>query len=119
LECRVIGTFYRTGDKSVRFAGDIDNFYAPNNYLVYKPTGKVLEYVVNFREGGLPGGKGDERIGVVRYSSSLRHATNENVPVYVSPLDFLGKRTALFGMTRTGQSNTVTKIIQATVSISH
>lgn len=118
LECRVIGTFYRTTDQGVRFAGDIDNFYAPNNYLVYKPTGKVLEYVVNFREGGLPGGKGDERIGVVRYSSSLRHGTRESVPVYVSPLDFLGKRTALFGMTRTGKSNTVKKIVQATVSIS-
>jgi hypothetical protein len=36
--------------------------------------------------------------------------------VYVSPQDFLGKRTALFGMTRTGKSNTVKKIIQATVA---
>jgi hypothetical protein len=113
LECRVIGTFYKDAGQAVRFAGDIDNFYAPNNYLVYKPSGKVLEYVVNFREGGLPGGKGEERIGVVRYSSSLRHVPNEQVPVYVSPLDFLGKRTALFGMTRTGKSNTVKKIIQA------
>jgi hypothetical protein len=42
----------------------------------------------------------------------------EDVPVYVSPLDFLGKRTALFGMTRTGKSNTVKKIVQATVDIS-
>src|SRR5262249_46552805 len=40
------------------------------------------------------------------------------VPVYVSPQDFLGKRTALFGMTRTGKSNTVKKIIQATVAMS-
>jgi hypothetical protein len=40
------------------------------------------------------------------------------VPVYVSPADFLGKRTALFGMTRTGKSNTVKKIIEATVSMS-
>ena len=40
------------------------------------------------------------------------------MPVYVSPFDFIGKRTALFGMTRTGKSNTVKKIIQATVAIS-
>lgn len=118
LQCRVIGTFYKDDAGSIRFAGDIDNFYSPNNYLVYKPTGKVLEYVVNFREHGLPGGKGEERIGVVRYSSSLRHQPEVSVPVYVSPLDFLGKRTALFGMTRTGKSNTVKKVIQATVSIS-
>jgi len=118
LECRVIGSFYRDGQSKIRFAGDLDNFYAPNNYRVVKPTGKVLEYIVNFREGGIPGGKGDERIGSVRYSSSMRHAVSEDVPVFVSPLDFLGKRTALFGMTRTGKSNTVKKIIQATVEIS-
>jgi hypothetical protein len=118
LECRVIGTFYRDGQGKTHFAGDLDNFYAPNNYRVFKPAGKVLEYIVNFREEGIPGGVGDERIGVVRYSSSMRHLQDEIVPVYVSPLDFIGKRTALFGMTRTGKSNTVKKIIQATVAIS-
>ena len=118
LECRVIGTFYRNPVGEVKFAGDLDNFYAPNSYEVVKPTGRLLEYIVNFRENGIPGGKGDERIGRVRYSSSQRHVTGEDVPVYVSPLDFLGKRTALFGMTRTGKSNSVKKIIQATVGIS-
>ncbi|WP_199042691.1 ATP-binding protein [Glycomyces salinus] len=118
LECRVIGTFYRIGD-AIKFAGDLDNFYAPHNYRVVKPTGKVLEYIVNFREDGIPGGKGDERIGKVRYSSSLRHHEGDEVPVYVSALDFLGKRTALFGMTRTGKSNSVKKIIQATDGISN
>ena len=38
--------------------------------------------------------------------------------MYVSPKDFLGKRTALFGMTRTGKSNTVKKIIQSSVEMS-
>ncbi|WP_194905021.1 ATP-binding protein [Catenulispora rubra] len=117
LECRVIGTFYRDTNRATRFAGDLDNFYAPHNYRVVKPSGKVLEYIVNFREDGIPGGKGDERIGRVRYSSSLRHHGGDEVPVYVSALDFLGKRTALFGMTRTGKSNSVKKIIQATVKI--
>jgi len=118
LECRVIGSFYRDEEARIRFAGDLDNFYAANNYRVAKPTGKVLEYIVNFREDGIPGGVGDERIGAVRYSSSLRHVAGEEVPVFVTPLDFLGKRTALFGMTRTGKSNTVKKMIQATVGIS-
>jgi hypothetical protein len=118
LECRVIGSFYRDAKGAIRFAGDLDNFYAANNYRVVKPAGKVLEYIVNFRDGGIPGGKGDERVGAVRYSSSLRHAPTQDVPVFVSPLDFLGKRTALFGMTRTGKSNTVKKIIQATSDIS-
>ncbi len=118
LECRVLGTFYRGEGGKVLFAGDLDNFYAPHNYSVYKPSGRVLEYIVNYREDGIPGGKGEERIGTVRYSSSRRHAQSDLVPVFVSPEDFLGKRTALFGMTRTGKSNTVKKIIQSTVSLS-
>ena len=118
LECRVLGSFYRDGGGATRFGADVDNFYSPNNYSVYKPSGNVLEYIVNFREGGiLPGGPGDQRIGEVRYASSRRHSQGASVPLYVSALDYLGKRTALFGMTRTGKSNTVKMIIQATAEL--
>ncbi len=118
FECRVLGSFYRGPEGKTSFGADVDNFYSPNNYSVYRPAGKVLEYIVNFREGaGLPGGPGDQRIGEVRYASSRRHSQGPSVPVYVSALDYLGKRTALFGMTRTGKSNTVKKVIQATAEL--
>lgn len=118
LECRVLGSFYRGPHGKTYFGADVDNFYGPNNYSVYRPSGKVLEYIVNFREGsGLPGGPGDQRIGEVRYASSRRHPQGPSVPVYVSALDYLGKRTALFGMTRTGKSNTVKMIIRATAEL--
>jgi hypothetical protein len=118
LECRVLGTFYRF-DGKVRFGADVDNFFSAHNYTVYKPRGKVLEYIVNLRETGqVPGGPDQIRLGVVRYSASLRHANSESVPVYVSPLDFVGKRTALFGMTRTGKSNTVKKIVESVAELS-
>lgn len=118
LECRILGTFYLGEDGSTRFGADVDNFYSANNYSVFKPMGRVLEYIVNFREGvGVPGGGDDVRFGKVRYSSSMRHPLSPEVPVYVSALDFVGKRTALFGMTRTGKSNTVKKLIQSTVDI--
>ncbi len=114
LECRVLGTFYRHGGV-VRFGGDIENFESPHNYQCVKPSVRLLEYIVNFREGGIVGGPGDVRIGAVRYSASQRLAAGgPEVPVYVSTYDFLGKRTALFGMTRTGKSNSVKKIVQAT-----
>ena len=118
LECRVLGSFYRDAQDNTCFGADVDNFYGPNNYSVYKPSGSVLEYLVNFREGGeLPGGLGDQQIGEVRYASSRRHIQAVSVPLYVSALDYLGKRTALFGMTRTGKSNTVKMIIQATAEL--
>jgi hypothetical protein len=120
LECRILGTFYKDKDIKNRFGADVENFYSAHNYSVYKPVGKVLEVIVNFRDGSsIPGNGIDVKIGKVRYSSSLRFQEGmEDIPVYVYPKDFLGKRTALFGMTRTGKSNTVKKIIQATVEIS-
>lgn len=118
LECRVLGSFYRDSSGKTRFGADVDNFYGPNNYSVYRPSGDVLKYIVNFRDGeSIPGGKGDQRIGVVRYASSRRHAVAAEVPVYVNAFDYLGKRTALFGMTRTGKSNTVKMVIQATAEL--
>lgn len=120
LECRVLGTFYKEENRRPRFGADLENFYSAHNYRVVKPSAPILEYIVNFREGSDLAGKAtDIRIGRVRYSSSRRFQSREvQVPVYVSPQDFLGKRTALFGMTRTGKSNTVKKVIQATVGMS-
>ncbi len=120
LECRILGTFYKDNSGNVIFGADLENFYSAHNYTVYKPTGKVLEQIVNYKDlNEVAGGVSDVKIGTVRYSSSLRFQDNaEKVPVYISPKDFIGKRTALFGMTRTGKSNTVKKIIEATVEIS-
>lgn len=120
LECRILGTFYKDGKGAVVFGADIENFYSAHNYTVYKPTGKVLEQIVNYKDlNEVAGGVSDMKIGTVRYSSSLRFQDSaEKVPVYISPKDFVGKRTALFGMTRTGKSNTVKKIIESTVEIS-
>lgn len=117
IECRILGTFYRSQpSESVAFGADVENFFSPHNYSAYKPSGRVLEFVVNFRENsGIPGGADDMRIGCVRYSSTRRLAAGPQVPIYVSTLDFIGKRTALFGMTRTGKSNTVKKLVEATV----
>jgi DNA helicase HerA-like ATPase len=118
LECRVLGTYYRQNGKSC-FGADVENFYSAHNYSVYKPKGKVLEYIVNFREGdGIPGGKDQVRLGCVRYSASRRTDQGPEVPIYVSALDFVGKRTALFGMTRTGKSNTVKKILESVKDLS-
>ena len=51
------------------------------------------------------------KIGEVRYASTDRPFQEiSRVPVEITPTDLLNQRTALFGMTRTGKSNT-TKII--------
>jgi hypothetical protein len=119
LECSVLGSFYLEDNKS-RFGADLENFYSAHNYSVVKPSPDILKAIVNYRENGTPGGSGDIKIGKVRYSSSQRfQQSEEKVPVYVQAADFAGKRTALFGMTRTGKSNTLKKIIQACVEMSN
>lgn len=122
LECRILGAFYKEGN-SFEFGADVENFYSAHNYKVFKATSKILELIVNQRDKDLvAGGENEFPIGRVRYSSSRRfYLTDEavnKVKVFINPGDMLGKRTALFGMTRTGKSNSVKKIIEATVEIS-
>ncbi len=121
LECRILGVFYRNNSGSIEFGADVENFYSPNNYTVYKARGKVLEYIVNQGLGAFYGDeeKGLFKLGHVRYTSSRRFQDKEEkVSVWISSKDLLGKRTALFGMTRTGKSNTVKMLIKATKEIS-
>ena len=122
LECRILGAFYKEGN-SFEFGADVENFYSAHNYKVFKATSKILELIVNQRDKDLvAGGENEFPIGTVRYSSSRRfYATDDSVKgvkVFINPGDMLGKRTALFGMTRTGKSNSVKKIIEASVEIS-
>src|SRR5206468_10866036 len=52
--------------------------------------------------------------GEVRYASTHRPFQQvSGVPVEITPTDLLGQKTALFGMTRTGKSNTTKIILKA------
>ena len=101
----------------------MENFFSSHYYKVYKITDEHLEFVVNKPDDATPlNSDATFPIGKVRYSSSKSFqsamAFNGDAKVYVHTNDILGKRTALFGMTRTGKSNTVKKIIEATEKLS-
>lgn len=122
MECSILGTFYKTSHGKIEFGADLENFYSPHLYRVYKPSGKYLQYIVNLRDNDGPL-KPDSnfQIGAVRYSSSRKNyseSASTDEKVYMHTKDILGKRTALFGMTRTGKSNTVKKLIEATQELS-
>ncbi|MFK2078176.1 hypothetical protein ACIXJO_02435 [Bacteroides fragilis] len=92
----------------------MENFFSSHYYKVYKITDEHLEFVVNKPDDATPlNSDATFPIGKVRYSSSKSFqsamAFNGDAKVYVHTNDILGKRTALFGMTRTGKSNTVKK----------
>ena len=56
IECRVLGTYYRQDGKT-KFGADVENFYSAHNYSVYKPAGKVLEYIVELPRRGRDSGR--------------------------------------------------------------
>ena len=120
VRCRVLGTYYmaNTGSDAAHefrlfFGSDLSNYYPNRGLKVFKPRGSVLKAIVNFRDPQLTVSAQDGHVpvGQVRYASSHRPFQGiDGVPVQITPTDLLGQKTALFGMTRTGKSNT-TKII--------
>lgn len=120
VRCRVLGTYYMVNNGSevdpafrLFFGSDLSNYYPNRGLKVFKPRGDVLKAIVNFRDPRSINSAQDGHvsIGQVRYASSHRPFQGiDGVPVQITPRDLLGQKTALFGMTRTGKSNT-TKII--------
>lgn len=114
LECRVIGTFFmekEKGEYTLKFGNDLANFYPHRGLKAYKPSEKALEAIVNF---GIDK-KNSVKIGQVRYSSTNRRGRGvSEVEVNIDPRDLIAQKTAVFGMTRTGKSNTV-KIIAKSI----
>ncbi|MDE2982939.1 MAG: DUF87 domain-containing protein [Gemmatimonadota bacterium] len=123
VRCRVLGTFYVTADSStdppiysLSFGSDISNYYPNKGLKVYKPRAAVLQRIVNYRSLGTE----EERMGApvtigrVRYASTHRPFQQvSDVPVSIMPSDLLGQKSALFGMTRTGKSNTTKIVLKA------
>ncbi len=126
LECRVLGTFY-TEDGELWLGSDLESFASAARLNVHRPRGAALELIVNHvdpmrrraaldeaRQLGIQRPVAPFRIGTVRYTSTARlHRRDEaeKVPVTIQPSDFLARRTAVLGMTRTGKSNMVKQTV--------
>ena len=121
VRCRVLGTFYVSNssadgavpDYRLFFGSDLSNYYPNRGLKVFKPRGNLLEAIVNYRDPRLDTAVSHlmVNVGEVRYASTNRPFQRiSGVHVAITPTDLLGQKSALFGMTRTGKSNT-TKII--------
>jgi DNA helicase HerA-like ATPase len=123
VRCRVLGTFYVTNigldeepKYALSFGCDISNYYPNKGLKVFKPRGEFLQRIVNYRDAVTYGALSDATvvIGRVRYASTHRQFQDvAHVPVSIIPRDLLGQKSALFGMTRTGKSNTTKVILKA------
>ena len=127
LKCRILGTFYVNRANELAFGSDLENFPSASNLRVYKPMGRALELIVNYcdparkrrmvadaQRQGFHAAPPDVEVGVVRYTSTQRlheQAKTGLVPVRINSGDFLARRTACFGMTRTGKSNLIKTLV--------
>jgi hypothetical protein len=128
IKCRVIGTFFldkESEDASedrivLRFGSDLSNYYPNRGLKVYKPNGEALKAIVNYRDTTRPDqlSKLSVPIGHVRYASTNRSFQSiSDVTVSLLPGDLLRQKTALFGMTRTGKSNTTKIVLQSVFNL--
>jgi len=132
IKTKVLGTFYETtvdGRPVLTFGSDLDSFYSSSRYKVYKPFGTSLSLIASYptvtpdEERELASNGTMPRrlnIGKIRYSSTERRRRRDAsksidtaVPVSVRIEDFVALKTAVFGMTRLGKSNTMKTIATA------
>lgn len=130
VECRVVGTFYLEGnpvgdsddDLVLQFGSDLSNYYPNRGLKVYKANGQALSRIVNYRDPDRVDPRTDHAvtIGEIRYASTNRPFQGvADVGVQIVPADLLEQKTALFGMTRTGKSNTTKVIVQSVFELRH
>ena len=128
LKCRILGTFYMESGQ-LRLGSDIENFMTLSRLRAYKPVGDALSMIVNHvnpevrkkaeedaQKAGFKSVPSPINIGTVRYTSTARIHRGQDavlVDVQIQPTDFLSRRTAVLGMTRTGKSNTVKTTVSA------
>jgi len=126
LQCRVLGQFYLSHGQ-LRLGCDVESYASAAGLAVYRPDGAALETIVNYvsperlassreeaRRLGLAGDLPRFPIGTVRFSSTDRLHRGEETgraTFHLNAVDFLARRTAVFGMTRTGKSNTVKQLV--------
>ena len=126
LGCRVLGTFYLK-DGRLRLGSDIESYASGAQLEVYRPSGAALEMIVNYNSPERAAAAGEEArrlglkgelprfpIGTVRYASThglYGGEPPETAVFHLNAVDFLARRSAVLGMTRTGKSNTVKQLV--------
>ena len=114
FDCDVIGTFYiDRNETKIQFGSDIDNVVSSARYQVFLPSPEVLSWIASYPE---PAGDDLLTLGAVRFASTRRRAREsgtDNAAVHVHIGDFVSRKTAVFGMTRTGKSNTIKTLVTA------
>jgi hypothetical protein len=116
LKTSVLGMFYPHPEKKyfIEFSGDLNNYVSAHKYRVYAPDDALLDLVNN----SIVPLQNRFLIGKLRFTECRLPLPNKKQPdvnIYLSTIDFMGCRTAMFGKTRLGKSNVVKLIAQSLI----
>jgi len=115
VQTKILGTFHQQenddGDEALTFTSDVQTFFSAGHYVVYKPDGDALQWIASY-----PTTVDDDpvKLGNVRYTTTDIWGDQGDVGMYFDVEEFIGAKTAVFGMTRKGKSNTM-KIIAGAI----
>ena len=106
LQCSVLGSFTFDNEQGHLYSEDIDNYYAVNELMVWKPDHDTLDIIVNHRHrrNDIPIQTTPKTIGKTKFAASERPDAVK-AEFLLNPTDMLKRRTAYFGMSRSGKSN--------------
>jgi len=108
----IIGTLIETDD-GLTLASDTGSVYAHADFRVVKPS-PVAQAILGSFPVDATKGEG-VKIGRLRYTSADIDDRLSDAEIRADITDFIGQKVALFGMTRTGKSNTVKTLATATI----
>ena len=106
LECSVLGEFILDED-NLRYAEDIDNYYAVHELMVWKPKSEVLDIIVNHQHRSNEfevDSDSLKAIGKTRFSAA-ESPKAVSAEFRLNPTDIMKRRTVYLGMSRSGKSN--------------
>ena len=119
LDCKIMGMFYKNSDSTFDFSTQVNLVLSPENYIIARPNKDIKNiisnnqtllnakkyFVKNENFNPYPIGKYNET------EADVFTNPDDNPDVYLDLDVFRCKRTAFFGKTRLGKSNTVKHII--------
>ena len=128
VDCQIMGMFYKNSDSTFDFSSQVNFILSPNNYVIAKPNKEIRNIIANHKTilnaKNTVNSKQSKGKEYIPYAIGLFDETESNVftdqeknpDVYLDLDVFRCKRTAFFGKTRLGKSNTVKHIVSLFLS---
>ena len=110
FDCKVLGMFYKDKENQniFNYTPQVNLILSPKNYIVCKPNDEIKNIIVNHKmiKAAFKEDFNIFELGLFKETESEVFTNETNVKALYDLKSFVNRRTALFGKTRLGKSNT-------------